>query len=104
MRIAESDWKKFKRVRTLALERFSQRVLDDCGRIHGNESLTAYDRYLELYRLLQDQDREMAKTFNDLRRSTASLCLMLMWRQGLVTDEEMSEFSPEVQRLARLEP
>jgi hypothetical protein len=46
----------------------------------------------------------MAKTFNDLRRSTASLCLMLMWRQGLVTDEEMSEFSPEVQRLARLEP
>ena len=103
MRIAESDWKKFKRVRTLALERFSQRVLDDCERIHGDESVTAYERYLELYRLFQDRDREMAKTFNDLRRSTASLCLMLMWRQGLVTDEEMSEFSPEVQRLARFE-
>ena len=37
MRIAESDWKTFKRVRSLALERFSKRVLDDCLRIihHG---------------------------------------------------------------------
>ena len=103
MCIAESDWKTFKRVRILALERFSQRVLDDCGRIHGDESVTAYERYLELYRLFQDRDREMARTFNDLRRSTASLCLMLMWRQGLVADEDMSEFSPEVQQLARFD-
>jgi hypothetical protein len=33
MRIPESDWKTFKRVRLVALERFSQRVLDDCQRI-----------------------------------------------------------------------
>jgi hypothetical protein len=104
MRIAESDWKKFKRVRTLALERFSQRVLDDCGRILGDESATAHERYLELYRLIQERDREIAEAFNDFRRSTASFCLRLMWQHGLVTDGEMSEFSPEIQRLARLEP
>jgi hypothetical protein len=104
MRIAESDWKKFKRVRTLALERFSQRDLDDSGRILGEESATAHERYLELYRLIQERDREMAETFNDLRRSTASFCLRLMWQHGLVTAGEVSEFSPEIQRLARLEP
>jgi hypothetical protein len=104
MRIAESDWKKFKRVRTLALERFSQRVLDDAARIHARESSTAYERYLELYRLFRDQDREMAKAFDAPGRSTASLSLMLMWRRGLVTEEEMSAFSPELQRLVRLEP
>jgi hypothetical protein len=104
MRIAETDWKQFKRVRALALERFSQRVLDDSVRIHGQESSTAYERYLELYRLFQDWDREMAKTFDAPRRSTASLSLMLMWRQGLVTEEEISAFSPELQRLARSEP
>jgi hypothetical protein len=104
MRIAESDWKKFKRVRTLTPERLSQRVLDDCGHIRGEESVTAYERYLELYRLFQNRDREMANTFNDLRRSTASLCLMQMWRRGRVTDGEMAAFSPEAQRPARLEP
>ena len=104
MRIAESDWKKFKRVRALALERFSQWVLDDAARIHARKSSTAYERYLELYRLFQDRDRGMAKTFDDPRRSTASLSLMLMWRQGLVTEEEMSAFSPELQHLARIEP
>lgn len=97
MKIAESDWKKFKRVRTLALERFSQQVLDDCARIDTDDSLTAYERYLGLYRLFQDRDREMAKTFDDLRRSTAALCLMLMWRQRLVTEDELATFSSDIQ-------
>ena len=103
MRIPESDWKTFKRVRLLALERFSQRVLDDCQRICCDESLTAHERYGELYQLLQDRDREMSAAFDDLRRSTARLCLTLMRRQGLVTDEEMTEFSPEIQRATKLD-
>ena len=35
--------------------------------------------------------------FDDLRRSTALLRLMLIRRHGLVTEEELSEFSPEAQ-------
>ena len=94
MRVAESDWKTFKRVRLLALERFSQRVLDDCERICCDESLSAHARYGELYRLLQDRDREMSMAFDDLRRSAARLCLKLMRRQGLVTDEEDDGVQP----------
>ena len=97
MRIPESDWKTFKRVRLLALERFSQRVLDDCQRIYRDEPLSAHERYRALYALLEGRDREMSAAFGDFRRSTARLCLMLMRGQGVVTDEEMMEFSPEVQ-------
>jgi hypothetical protein len=97
MRIPESDWTTFKRVRLLALERFSQRVLDDCQRICCDESLSAHERYRALYALLEDRDREMSAAFDDFRRSTARLCLKLMRRQGVVTDEEMMAFSPEVQ-------
>jgi hypothetical protein len=97
MRIAESDWNTFKRIRILALERFSQRVLDDCQRICCDESLSAHERYRALYALLEDRDREMSAAFDDFRRSTARLCLKLMRRQGVVTDEEMMAFSPEVQ-------
>jgi hypothetical protein len=103
MRIPESDWKTFKRVRLLALERFSQRVLDDCQRICCDESLSAHERYRALYALIEDRDREMSAAFDDFRRSTARLCLKLMRRQGVVTDEEMMEFSPEIQRATELD-
>jgi hypothetical protein len=103
MRISESDWKAFKQVRLLALERFSQRVLDDCQRICRDESLSAHERYRALYALLEDRDRDMSAAFDDFRRSTAGLCLKLMRRQGVVTDEEMLEFSAEVQRVTEFD-
>jgi hypothetical protein len=103
MRIAEADWKKFKRVRALALDRFSQRVLDECARIHGDDSLPAHQRYLELYRLFQIRDRELARMFDDPRRSTAVFSLMQMRRHGLLTEQEISQFSEETQRMARVD-
>lgn len=45
----------------------------------------------------------MSTAFDDLRRSTAIICLMLMRRQGLVTDQEMMAFSSEVQRATELD-
>lgn len=40
----------------------------------------------------------MAKAFDDFRRSTAVLCLMLMHKYNLLTDDEIREFSDDVQR------
>jgi hypothetical protein len=99
MRIAESDWKTFKKLRLVALERFSQRVLDECQAICTNESMTAHDRYGELYKLIQDRDKEMAAAFDDFRRSTAILCLQLIVFYDLLTDAELSRFTPDVQRI-----
>jgi hypothetical protein len=101
MTIAESDWKTYKRLRDLAQERFSQRVLDECRRICGDESLPVQERHLELSRFLRERDREMPMIFDSLRRSTAVLCLMAMGSRGLLTDEEVSELSPELQRTVR---
>ena len=40
----------------------------------------------------------MAKAFDDFRRSTAVLCLMLMHKYDLLTKDEIQAFSGEVQR------
>jgi len=101
MTIDESDWKTYKRLRDLAQERFSQRVLDACRRICGDESLSVQERHLELSRFLRERDREMPMIFDSLRRSTAVLCLMAMGSRGLLTDEEVSELGPEIQRTVR---
>ena len=102
-RITESDWKQFKKVREQALERFSQVILDESRSILESTSLSAYDRFLKLCKLIEKRDAEMAGTFDDFRRSTALLCLRGMFWQNLLTDEEVDLFSPEVQNVITME-
>lgn len=102
MHMIEADWKKFKQVREVALERLSQRILDECKTVCGNAAPTAHEKYPELYDLIHKRDKDIASAFNDFRRSTAALCLLQIVRQGLVTEEELSRFSPDVQHPARL--
>lgn len=96
--IAETDWKVFKRVREQALDRFCRKVLEECESISRDETKTAHERYGTLYGHLQDRNREMAAAFDDFRCSTAVLCLIQFQRLGILTDEEIREFSPDVQR------
>lgn len=95
---AESDWKIFKKLRVIALERFSQGILDQSQAVCSKTSLTAHERFGDLYDLIQKQNKEMAAMFDDFRRSTADLRLRLMVMHKLLTGEELSEFSPEMRR------
>lgn len=95
--IKESDWKVFKQVRADALERFCQRILSEIQRTADNKSLTAHQRYLAVYKLLEQRDDEIADAFNDFRRSTASLQIGIMYSLGLLKDDELARFSPEIQ-------
>lgn len=98
MRISEADWKVFKKVRAEALERFSNRILEECESISRDETKTAHERYLALYRHVRERDKEMERIFNDFRRSTALLQLMLMYKHDLLTQEAIEAFSEDVQR------
>lgn len=97
--ISERDWKVFRTVREAALDRFCARVLEECERVIGDRSLTHHQRYLRLYRLLDDRDRDIASAFNDFRRSTAILQLARIHALGVVTDEELDRFSPDIRDL-----
>ncbi|NEX22263.1 hypothetical protein G3480_18455 [Thiorhodococcus mannitoliphagus] len=98
MHISEADWKVYKRLRDLAQERYSQRLLDEAERLCRDTSLSVEDRHLALSRLVRARDQEMVHIFDTLRRSSAVLCVMMMRSHNLVTDAEMQTFSPELQR------
>jgi hypothetical protein len=95
--ISESDWKVFRQLHQIALERFCERVLSDVSTIVSSGGKSAHERYLEVVKLLQRRDKELADAFNDLRRSTAWLLLAVIRRRGLLTEEEFARFSPETQ-------
>ena len=92
--ILEADWKLFRKLQPLALEHFCQRVLTEINRITADPSKTGHERYLAVFRLLQRQDRELADTFNDMRRSPALFQLARIQSHKLLSEEEMAQFSP----------
>ena len=95
MDLPEHDWKHLRTIKDAALNRYCERVLLESADVVGDTALTPHQRYLKLFKLMQDRDRELADTFDGLRRSTALLQLMSMRHLGLVTDGEMAGFSPE---------
>lgn len=97
--LPESDWKVFRRLREVALERFCRRVLEEVGRAASKNGGKYHDRYLEVYRLLDRRDDELGRAFNNPRRSSAAVQLALIQAHSLLTAEEMAQFSPETQQI-----
>jgi hypothetical protein len=93
--IKEPDWKVLRRVHPLALERFCEGVLAEIDRVSRNGAMSRHSRYLEIVRIIQQHDREMARLFDNPRRSHALMMLAQIRSQGLLTDDEFSSLSPE---------
>jgi hypothetical protein len=94
--IKESDWKIFKRLREIALERFCERVLDEVGRISSDSTKSRHERYLAIYRFVRERDKEIDPIFDLLRRSTAVRQICAFRSHDLLTAEELRQFSPEL--------
>jgi hypothetical protein len=101
-RIKEADWKIFRELRSLALERFCERVLGEVREL-TKKSGSSHERYLEIYRLLQKRDRKIAAGFNGMRRSMMDVHLLVICSLDLLTPDEIARFSELTRnKLARL--
>jgi len=99
--IAERDWKVFRELRAVALERFCERTISEIERLAADSKKSWHDRYLAIYKKLDRRDEELANAFNDARRSTAFLRLAQIRGLGLLSDEEMARFGQETQSVVR---
>ena len=93
--IKESDWKLLRRLHPVALERFCRRVIEEINNVTANCTGEYYKRYLEVYKLIKERDKEMGRAFDDPRRSTAFFLLANIRGSDLLTDDEFSKFSLE---------
>jgi hypothetical protein len=57
--IKESDWKRLRDLKSVALERFCDRVLSDLDRARTDATSTSHQRYLAIYRLIEQRDKEL---------------------------------------------
>ncbi len=100
--IKESDWKILRKLHQFALERFCQKVLEEIDRIITDSTKSFHEKYLDIYDVTRRRDKEMAKIFDNLRRSVAFEHLAQMKGHGLLTEEELSQLSQETRNLVEV--
>ncbi|HWY74451.1 MAG TPA: peptide ABC transporter substrate-binding protein [Verrucomicrobiae bacterium] len=99
--IPESDWRQFKKVHGTGLERFCARTMQEVEELISLGQGTAHERYLQVYELLKNRDKELARAFDDFRRSTAVMQLIIMRSMRLLSDEDLAGFSEQTQAQIR---
>jgi hypothetical protein len=88
----ESDWRRFRELRQIALERFCKRTLEEVQTILRDGSRTHHEQYVDVFRLLQRRDDELAHAFEDPRRSRMIGQLVAIYSSGLLESEEVERF------------
>lgn len=96
--ISPADWKAFKPLREAALERFYERTLDEVARIGSDQTKSKRERYVAIYRLMRERDKDIVRIFDTLRRSTAVRQICSFRSHDLLTEDELRRFSPELVR------
>ncbi len=91
--VPEADWKVFRQLRPVALERFCRRVLDEVVDLAAKDGGSSHDRYLAVFKLVKRRDKALADAFDDPGRSTALFQLAHIRGHGLLTEEEFARFS-----------
>ena len=91
--IPEADWRVFRSLHPIWIDRFCKRVNGELLRTLSDDSHDAYEQYLAAYKLMHKRDKEMASAFNDFRRSTAVFQIAIIRKLGVITDEELERFS-----------
>lgn len=91
----ESDWKTFKVIKEKAIERFCSQALEEFEEVISNTEEHVHNRYLLLYKLVQNRDKEMALIFDYHSRSKAAMQLTAMRAKGLADESLLAGLSEE---------
>ncbi len=99
--IPESDWQLFARFHKIALDRFCHTILEQIAPLAVGSLPSAHERYLKVWGVMEEGQKEIARLFNDYRRSTALQQLALICNAKAITEEEFAMFSEETRRQVR---
>lgn len=96
--LPETDWKYMRALESTLLERLCQRINQQMTAILEQDDLSAYQRYHKIYQKTKTADKEIARAFDDWRRSTLFSRMLEIDRQQLMTAEEQQRLSAETRQ------
>jgi hypothetical protein len=93
--LPERDWKLFKELHPKASERYCSRALTAISALMADTAKDSIDRFFELTKLVEVQEKEWNVVFSDWRRSAAARQLGAMYCRELLASEEFDRLSPD---------
>ncbi len=96
----ESDWKVFRELREVALERLCERILGEAAALISNSNSTHHERFGRLFGLIRDRNHDVARSFDGPKRSAMLAQLAVIQSLGLLEPSEMALFSAETRETA----
>ena len=100
----ERDWKYMRSIRDEMLDLLCTRINEQAVAIATAEDGTPHERYLELFRHINDSDKVVAACFNDWRRSALGERIVFLRSHGLLADSQLLNLSgPAREWIAKLE-
>ena len=91
----ESDWKIFREIKDKAIENYCGTVLKEFLEVINDEDEHVHNRYLLLYELVKNRNKEMSLIFDGHSRSKAHIQLLLIRREGLADPQLLRKLSSE---------
>jgi len=91
----ESDWKIFKQIKELAIDRFCVESLEEYKEVINDQTENAHNRYLLLYKLVLNRDKQMSLLFDGHSRSKALVQLIGIRDEGLADETLLRKLSEE---------
>ena len=79
-----------------------ERIIEKVETTIKGRGKKSHEAYLKLWKILNKEDEEIATMFDNLKRSNAVYKLAAWKRNGLITDEELAQFSEETQETIRI--
>ena len=98
-RIPEKDWKRIRKVQQEKLAMVCRSILDVIGRLVAQSQGAEHEPYLKIWDTIREEDKKIGLMFDGMSRGSAIFKLMEWNRNGLLSDEEKSLFSPETQEI-----
>lgn len=99
--IAEADWKVWRKISEIAYERFCEQTLNRVIKV-ANSKEDAFERYDKVHAILKDADKKLENAFGPVRRSTALQQLAYAVAEGMISREELLQFSEDAQQTVSL--
>ncbi len=100
--IPEADWKYLRSIKGELLEDLCKRINDQALRIMTNSSFSQHEKFLRFYDHVTKENGVIADCFDDWRRSTIFLKLLMLRKRQLLKEEHVSRLSAETQEGLRL--
>lgn len=96
-KIPEADWKKLRAFQNAALKKACDRALDSIAEVAASRGTDSHQAYQKIWRIMKREDEQIARMFDDLKRSTAIFKLALWKKNGVLSDEDFGQLTEETQ-------